>query len=151
MTEIVLETSIKAPIQVVFDGARSIDVRLAANARLAEEVIDGPKSGLLQLGDEITWRSKHFGVCYHFNSKITKMKAPVYYRDEMLSSAFHSLKHDCLFEANGDLTVMKNVLRYKPTYGILGKIVNRFFLQQYLSKYLAAKNQIIKIVCENDD
>lgn len=149
-TEIVLHTSIKAPIQVVFDCARSIDVHQISTAKTNEKAIAGRTSGLCELGDEVTWRAKHFGVYQTLSSKITKLKAPVYFRDTMLKGAFSFIKHDHYFEEKNGCTEMKDVFRYGVPYGVFGTIFNKLILKKYLTNFISHRNQIIKEVCENE-
>jgi len=49
-TGIILLTSIKAPIQIVFDCARSIDIHQLSTAKTNEKAIFGRTSGLCELG-----------------------------------------------------------------------------------------------------
>jgi putative ubiquitin-RnfH superfamily antitoxin RatB of RatAB toxin-antitoxin module len=74
MTEIVLTISINAPIQIVFDCARSIDIHQLSTAKTNEKVISGRMSGLCELSDELTWRAKHFGIYQKLSSKINKLR-----------------------------------------------------------------------------
>ena len=88
-TELVLITSINAPIQIVFNCARSIDIHQLSTANTNEKAIAGRTSGLCELGDEVTWRAKHFGIYQTLSSKITKLKAPFYFQDCMVKGAFN--------------------------------------------------------------
>jgi ligand-binding SRPBCC domain-containing protein len=129
MTEIVLTTSINATIQVVFDFARSIDIHQLSTAKTNEKAIAGRTSGLCELGDEVTWRAKHFGIYQTLSSKITKLKAPFYFQDCMVKGAFSFIKHDHFFEEKDGVVTMKDVFVYGVPYGIFGKLFNRFVLK----------------------
>ena len=61
MPEIKLQTYINADIQVVFDLARSIDLHTISTAHPHEKAIAGKTSGLISLGEEVTWKARHFG------------------------------------------------------------------------------------------
>ena len=39
--------------------------------RLGQVAVGGRTSGLIGLGEEVTWRARHFGVTQHLTSKIT--------------------------------------------------------------------------------
>ena len=56
MTRIELVTSIKAPAERCFDLARSIDLHMASTSGTGEQAIAGITSGLIGLGQEVTWR-----------------------------------------------------------------------------------------------
>lgn len=60
-----------APPEVVFDLARSIDLHKLSTAHTGEEAIAGKTSGLIELGETVTWRARHFGVMQTLTSKVT--------------------------------------------------------------------------------
>ena len=150
MTEIILLTSIKAPIQIVFECARSVDIHQLSTARTNEKAIAGKTSGLCELGDEVTWRAKHFGIYQTLSSQITKLKAPFYFQDCMVKGAFSFIKHDHFFEENDGVTEMKDVFVYGVPYGIFGKLFNQIILKKYLTAFLMDRNKVIKEVAEKD-
>lgn len=148
MTEIVLTISINAPIQIVFDCARSIDIHQLSTAKTNEKVISGRMSGLCELGDEVTWRAKHFGIYQKLSSKITKLKAPFYFQDCMVKGAFSFIKHDHYFEEIDGVTSMKDVFAYGVPFGIFGKLFNQLVLKKYMTNFLNERNKVIKEVAE---
>jgi ligand-binding SRPBCC domain-containing protein len=149
-TEIILNTEIKAPIQVVFDCARSIDVHQISTAKTNEKAIAGRTSGLCELNDEVTWRAKHFGIYQTLSSKITKLKAPFHFQDCMLKGAFSFIKHDHYFEERNGFTLMKDIFNYGVPYGIFGEIFNKLILKKYMNNLLVNRNQIIKQIAEHE-
>ena len=62
MTTITLITVINAPIQLVFDHARNIDTHQDSAAESNEIAVAGTTSGLINKGETVTWRGKHFGI-----------------------------------------------------------------------------------------
>jgi ligand-binding SRPBCC domain-containing protein len=148
MTEIILLTFINAPIQIVFDSARSIDIHQLSTAKTNEKAIAGRTSGLCELGDEVTWRAKHFEIYQTLSSKITKLKAPFYFQDCMVKGAFSYIKHDHYFEEKDGIVIMKDVFVYGVPYGIFGKLFNRFVLKKYMTALLTERNRVIKEVSE---
>jgi ligand-binding SRPBCC domain-containing protein len=148
MTEIILLTFINAPIQIVFDSARSIDIHQLSTAKTNEKAIAGRTSGLCVLGDEVTWRAKHFGIYQTLSSKITKLKAPFYFQDCMVKGAFSYIKHDHNFEEKDGIVIMKDVFVYGVPYGIFGKLFNRFVLKKYMTALLTERNRVVKEISE---
>lgn len=71
MPVITIDTTIAAPVQVVFDLSRSIDLHRISTARTREEAVAGRTSGLIEIGETVTWRAKHLGIVQHLTSKIT--------------------------------------------------------------------------------
>lgn len=148
-TEIVLHTTVKAPIQTVFDCARSIDIHLLSTAQTNEKAIAGRTNGLCELGDEVTWRAKHFGIYQTLSSKITQFKAPFHFQDCMVKGAFSFMQHDHYFEEKEGTTLMKDVFCYGVPYGISGRLFNKVVLKKYMANLLETRNHVIKEVAEN--
>jgi ligand-binding SRPBCC domain-containing protein len=149
MPVIRLETFIKADQKIVFDLARSIDLHQISTAHTNERAISGKTSGLIELNESVTWEAKHFGVVQRLSSKITAMKSPDYFVDEMVFGAFKSFKHQHIFEAKGGGTIMTDVFDYVSPYGILGKLADWLFLKRYMTDLLVNRNNVIKEHAEN--
>ena len=76
MTTIHLSTKIKSSKQVIFDLSRNIDVHKLSTAKSNETAIDGVTSGLINKGETVTWRGKHFGFYLTHKSIISAMEIP---------------------------------------------------------------------------
>ncbi len=151
MTSIHLITKINAPIQEVFDAARNIDLHQNSAYQTHEKAIEGKTSGLIELGETVTFRGKHFGLYLTHTSKITKMQIPHYFVDEMIQGKFKSFKHLHFFEEKEGSTVMTDILEFETPYGFLGKIFNALFLKKHLEKFLIERNQILKALVEKQN
>src|SRR5437763_13194902 len=79
-------TVIRAPIERCFDLARSVEVHLAGNIHFGEAAVAlaGVTSGLLGLGQRVTWRARHLGAWRELTSEITAMDRPAYFQDTMV-------------------------------------------------------------------
>ena len=149
MPKIELQTCIKAPKQIVFDLARSIDLHKISTEQTKEEAIAGVTSGLIGLGEFVTWRAKHFGIYQKLTSKITEFESPNYFIDEMTQGAFKSFKHEHRFsEANG-VTEMIDIFEYKSPFGILGRLGDMLFLEKYMTALLVKRNKSIMVYAES--
>ncbi|MEO6654611.1 MAG: hypothetical protein ABIO36_00865 [Pyrinomonadaceae bacterium] len=62
MPVINLETKINAPIERVFDLARSLDLHQRSMVHTQERAVGGVISGLIDLGQTVTWKAIHFGI-----------------------------------------------------------------------------------------
>jgi ligand-binding SRPBCC domain-containing protein len=144
MATIRLETHIQAPIEICFDVSRDIDVHIESTKYTGETAIAGTTSGLIGLGESVTWRAKHLGVWQTLSSKITAFNYPVYFTDEMIQGAFSSFKHEHIFEAKEKDTLMTDVFQFESPLGILGKLVNHLFLTTYMHNLLVHRNEVIK-------
>jgi len=148
---IVLSTHINASIERCFDLARSIDLHMESTKQTGETVIAGRASGLIELGETVTWRARHFGIWQNLTSKITEFDFPNSFTDEMVSGAFKSFRHEHLFYAVNNQTVMKDVFEFESPGGWLGKVANFLFLARYMEKLLMERNRVIKLAAETVD
>jgi hypothetical protein len=62
MPTIELETYIEAPIERCFDLALSVDLHRHSVTHTQERPIAGVMSGVMRLGDTVTWEAVHFSV-----------------------------------------------------------------------------------------
>lgn len=150
MPALKIETCINAPIEVVFDLSRSIDLHKISTAHTCEEAIAGKTSGLIEIGETVTWRAKHFGVFQELTSKITSLARPYQFTDEMVSGAFKSFRHDHLFEERDGIVVVTDVFAYKSPFGVLGRFADFLFLKSYMKKLLEKRNEILKEFAEDN-
>lgn len=149
MPVIELATSIAAPIERVFDLARSIDLHTESTARTGERAIAGITSGLIGLGQEVTWRARHFGIWQSLTVRITEFEPPTHFADVMLRGAFRRMEHHHYFERSSEGTVMRDLFSYESPLGILGRIVEFLFLDRYMESLLLERNRVIKAAAES--
>lgn len=145
-----LITLIQAPIERCFDLSRSIDLHLHSTAHTGEIAIAGVTSGLIGMGEEVTWRAKHFGVWQHLTSRISSYNRPHHFRDSMVRGAFQYLHHDHCFESQGSRTQMLDIFDYAAPFGILGRLVENTVLTNYLQRLLEVRNACIKRIAESE-
>jgi ligand-binding SRPBCC domain-containing protein len=145
---ITIETLISAPLQKCFDAARDLDLHVKSMGHTGETAVAGRTSGLIELGEEVTWRARHFGVTQHMTSKITAFDAPRYFQDSMQRGAFKSFVHDHFFTAREDGTVMKDFVAFSAPLGLLGRMAETLFLRRYLQRLLVQRAGTIKEAAE---
>ena len=122
-------TTIASPAQKCFDLARSVDAHIQSAAGTGEKAVAGRTSGLLELGEEVTWEARHLGVTQRLTSRITAFQPPRHFQDRMIRGAFKSLVHDHYFEpAEDGATLMVDVLRFQAPFGPLGWLAERLVL-----------------------
>ena len=149
MPVIELETYIDAPVEIVFDLSRSIELHLESTSQTNERAVAGCTSGLMGLGDDVTWEATHFGVRQRLATKITAYDRPRYFRDSMVSGAFRRFDHDHHFARAGNQTLLKDTFDYTSPLGILGRIADSLFLKAYMTRLLKIRNDLIKSVAES--
>lgn len=152
MPVIIIETLIEAPIDRVFDLARSIDLHRLSTRQTHEQAIAGRTSGLIGLGETVTWRAKHFGIYQKLSVVITEFNRPFSFTDCMLKGAFASMQHQHQFESvNTGKTLMRDIFTFQAPLGILGRFAEALFLTNYMRKFLISKNKILKQVAESEE
>jgi ligand-binding SRPBCC domain-containing protein len=145
-------TLIAAPIARVFDLARSVEVHLAGNTHFGEQAValEGATSGLLGLGDTVTWRARHFLIQQRLTSRITAFDPPSYFQDTMLRGAFRSMQHDHYFRTLPDgRTEMRDIFRFAAPIPLLGRITETLVLRRYMQSLLRERNGVIKQIAES--
>ncbi|TDX86959.1 SRPBCC family protein [Epilithonimonas xixisoli] len=149
MTKIYLETLIDANIQTVFDLSRNIDFHQKSTSKTNEKAIAGKTSGLIELGETVTWRAKHLGFYQTLTTKIIEMESPKMFTDVMIQGAFKSMKHQHIFKEKEGKTLMIDIFEFESPLGIIGKIVNQIFLKNYLKKFILERKRMIKEIAES--
>ncbi|MCQ6959758.1 SRPBCC family protein [Mucilaginibacter aquariorum] len=148
MPIIQLHTYINAPVQRCFDVARDIDIHVASTKHTGEQAIAGRTSGLIESGETVTWRAKHFGIWQNLTSKITDFNFPVFFADEMVAGAFKSFRHEHYFTGDDKQTIMRDEFTFESPLGLLGKLANWLFLKKYMNNLLLKRNLVIKEMAE---
>ena len=108
MAVIELEVLIDAPRERVFDLSRSIDAHQDSAEGTDERAVAGVTSGLLGLGEDVTWEARHLGVRQRLRVKMTRLERPHYFEDTMLRGAFQRMRHDNWFVERNVQTWMKD-------------------------------------------
>jgi ligand-binding SRPBCC domain-containing protein len=150
MSIIRVEIDIDAPPAVCFDMARSVDAHIESARETGERAVGGVTSRLLNLGDEVTWRARHFGVTQDLTSRIVAFDRPHHFRDQMVRGAFRRLVHDHYFEPVVGGTRMRDVFDFTAPLGLLGSLADRLSLTGYLRRFLEVRAQSLKQLAESD-
>jgi ligand-binding SRPBCC domain-containing protein len=151
MPVIKLEMLINAPIERVFDLARSIDLHADSMSHTNEKAVAGVMKGLINLGETVTWEATHFGIRQRLTSKITVCDRPTKFSDTMVSGAFARFDHDHFFAEVDRKTLMRDVFDYDSPLGFLGNIADFLFLENYMRDLLSKRNELIKKVAESEE
>jgi ligand-binding SRPBCC domain-containing protein len=134
-------TRARMPREELFDLSRSIDAHKDSMAQSREEAVAGVMSGLISLGQEVTWRAWHFGVPIRMTSRITEMETPLYFVDEQVKGPFRSFRHVHEFSEDADGTVMVDRIDFKAPFGPIGRLAEKLVLARYLRKLIEQRNQ----------
>jgi len=151
MPVIHMKTIIQAPIERVFDLARSIDAHIATSETTSEKAIAGRKTGLIEFGESVTWEAKHLGRTQRLKVQITEFDRPKQFVDEMVTGAFRSFRHVHRFKSiESDHTEMTDEIVFKAPWGPVGILAEKAFLSRYLRSFLEERNHQLKQLSESD-
>ena len=150
MATVTLKTIINAPIQRCFDLSTSIDLHKLSASKTKEEAIEGITEGLIKLHETVTWKAQHFGVWHKMKVKITEFDKPYYFVDEMIEGSFKYMRHKHEFEQKEDQTIMTDQFDFASPVGILGILVDKLVLRNYMANFLIERNKVIKEFAETD-
>lgn len=148
MPVIHVETLIQAPPERCFDLARDVDLHTASVAMTGERAVAGVTSGLMGLGDWVTWEATHFGLRQRLTAVITSFERPFAFVDEMQAGIFARFRHTHRFEPVAQGTRMVDVFNYTSPLGPLGALADSLFLEEYMRAMLIARCLHLKEVAE---
>ena len=151
MALIEVETRINAPVERVFDLARSIDAHTSSTEHTNERAVAGRTSGLFELDETVTWEAKHFGVKQLLTVKMTAFDRPNFFEDKLIKGSFKSMTHRHSFQADGDVTVMKDEFEFCAPLGFLGRIAEKVFLTKYMKWFIIRRNEELKQMAESGE
>jgi ligand-binding SRPBCC domain-containing protein len=143
-----LRTEVAASLQVVFDLSRSIDAHLDSMSRSRERAVAGVTSGLIELGEQVTWRARHFGVPFTMTSEIVEMERPIHFVDEQIRGPFRRFRHEHHFESTEGGTLMVDLIDFSSPLGLIGRTVDRLVLQRYMTTLIVEHNMFLKARAE---
>ena len=115
-----------------------------------EEAVAGVTSGLINKDDTVTWKGRHFMKTRYFTSKITEMRPYESFTDKMMKGDFKFYEHQHFFKPAQNGTIVIDIINYETPYGIIGKLVNRLYLNSYLEKLISRRNEVIRQYAETD-
>lgn len=145
MSRIELTTLIAAPRERCFDLSLSVDVHLESTAHTDERVVAGPRSGVLALGDEITWEARHLGRRRRLAMRVSAYDRPRMFRDELVRGPLRKLVHDHLFERHAQGTEMRDVFEFESGF----RLVDALVLARHFRRLLVRRNETIKRLAES--
>lgn len=131
------------PREQLFDLARSIDAHVASQKNARERAVGGVTSGLIDVGQEVTWRARHFGLPITMTSRITALEFPVRFVDEQVKGPFKSFRHVHEFDATPGGTVMTDRVKFTAPFGLLGRLVERLVLGRYLKQLIVDRGHFL--------
>lgn len=139
---------IEAPIERVFDVALSVDAHADSMTKYEEMAVAGTTNGLIQLGEDVTWRARHFGVWWTMTSRITELDRPNSFVDEQVSGPFARYRHEHRFTKVAGGTRMVDSVSFEAPFGPAGLLVERVLLKRYVRNLIEERNVYLKAEAE---
>jgi ligand-binding SRPBCC domain-containing protein len=136
-------TRVSAPIERVFDLALSIDAHLGSMVKFNESAVGGVTSGQIGLGQEVTWRARHFGVNWTMTNRIGELERPMFFSDEQVRGPFKRFRHEHTFMIVDDCTEVVDVVCFEAPLRLAGAFVERG-LCRYLRRLIEGRNSFMK-------
>ena len=155
-------TIVPARIERVFDVSLDVDFHLRSFQESGESVIGGVRTGGMHLGDDVTWRARHFGIWWTMTSVITEFDRPRYFVNEQRRGPFKRFRHEHRFTEHGETahgesahgesaTSMVDVVTFDAPFGPLGRLVERLLLGAYLAKLIDRRNaELLAVLTPRD-
>lgn len=150
MPTIHLTTFIAAPVNIVFDLSRHIDLHKDSMASYKEEAVAGTRFGLIEKDETVTWKARHLFKNRILRVKIAEMIKPQMFTDEQLQGDFREMKHEHHFKPCDNGTILIDLFYYESPYGLVGEWFNSLYLTRYMRRLLEKRNQAIKEFAESD-
>lgn len=108
------------------------------------------RTGLLQLGEEVTFEARHLGSRFRLTSRITEFDRPNRFVDEMVRGPFKKLRHVHFFEQMSDGTIVVDEMEFSLPLGLLGNLVASRLVEGHLNRFLIARNGFMKGILESE-
>ena len=140
---------INAATATVFDLELDVDVHTDSLAGTQETATTTTGRRQLRLGDEVTFRARHFGWRWCMTSRITAYNRPHQFVDEQARGPFRAMRHEHHFEdLGGGRTRMTDRMMIRAPLGPSGAVVTRALLVPYLKRLLVKRAAHIKRLAE---
>lgn len=144
MPRLSIRTEIGVAPERCFELSRSIDLHVESMVASRERAVAGVTSGLIGLGQEVSWEARHFGRMWQMTSRITEFEPPRRFVDEMVRGPFRRFRHEHRFEPSGEGTLMTDVVEFQmPGWFLVNTVA-----ATYLRHLLVVRNALIRSEAE---
>jgi ligand-binding SRPBCC domain-containing protein len=148
MSRFEVVTLVRAPLELVFDTSLSVETHTSSMRATRERAVAGVTSGLLALGDQVTWQARHFGLTWRLTSTISACARPSFFVDEQVAGPFRRWRHEHRFRATDEGTLMEDVVDFAAPLGPLGALADLLVLRRHLTGLILVRNRHIKDLTE---
>lgn len=122
----------------LFDLSLSIDAHLGSMRDSGERAVGGVTSGQIGLGEQVTWRARHFGIWFTMTSRIVELDRPHRFVDRQVKGPFRSFVHEHTFaDVPGGSVMVDTVTLAAP---VLGRPAEAVLLVPYIRRLIRTRN-----------
>lgn len=131
------------PRQELFEKSLNIDAHAGSMADSGEQAVGGVTSGQIGLGEQVTWRAKHFGIPLRMTSEISELMEPSGFTDQQVRGPFKKFHHVHEFHAADAGTIMVDRIQFEAPLGPLGWLAERLVLSWYMPRLIRVRNAFL--------
>jgi ligand-binding SRPBCC domain-containing protein len=139
-----MRTELLGPPEQAFNLSLAVEAHTGSMSNSGERAVRGVTRGQLRLGEEVTWRARHFGLVWTMTSKITEWDRPCRFVDEQVDGPFATFRHEHVFTPVAGGTSMLDRVTFSAPFGLLGRAAERMLLERYLRRLIQARNAYLK-------
>jgi ligand-binding SRPBCC domain-containing protein len=144
-----IETVIAASAEACFDLSLSVDAHTDSMAASGEGAIAGVTTGVMTLGDSVTWQARHLGIPFRMTSAITEYERPVRFVDEQQRGPFRRWWHQQTFTALPDgRTLMVDTVEFGSPLRPFGFLADSVVLDRYMPGLIRKRNDWLRAALE---
>lgn len=109
------------------------------------QITNDPVSEKMYAGQIISYKvSPLLGIKMDWVTEITHVDENKYFVDEQRVGPYSIWHHQHMIEAVSDGVLMKDIVSYKPPFGIFGKIANELIIRRQLNEIFAYRFQAVE-------
>lgn len=138
------EQRIDRPVAEVFEFfSRAGNLEQITPPWLSFSIV-GPEPDPVVDGTEINYRLKVHGVPMRWVSRIERVVPGREFTDRQLSGPYAVWVHHHQFEPDGDGTIIRDTVRYRLPFGIVGAVAHLAFVQHDLNRIFRFRHQAVE-------
>lgn len=150
MHTIHLTSFVAQSAEVVFDLARHVGLQRDAMSDFRQEAVAGTRFGLLEEGETITWRTRHFTRDRLIRLRVLELVPSDRIILEQAMGPFQSYQQHRYVKSCENGSFLIYLVHYEWKQGKLGQIADRLFLHRYLEKLFTIHMDAIRSAAEGN-
>lgn len=150
MPTIHLTTFIAAPIERVFDLSRHLAIYKVSIQQRNERFSSGAASNLVSQGETMTFQAKHLGKTRLVTTRVTELQKPSRLVQEQVKGDLLHFRHEHHFKRVDNGTILIDMIDFDGPRDVVGKLIGKFYLKEYLEKFINKRNSLIRQYAETD-